>query len=245
VALRLPDPASGRRMADRLAATRLLAERVGGEVPVMGWVEGGLAEAADLRGVANLMMDLYDRPEWVRDLAERCTGLAVAFAVAQVRAGATIIGLGDAVASQIAPDAYRALALPLERRVFAAVHAAGALARLHICGNTTRILADMATSGADIVDVDWMVDLAAAARACDGAATPGQPGPAVCGNMDPVAVFLQGSPAEVARATTDCLRRGGPRCLSAAGCEIPDGTPDANLLAQRDALAAWQPGAAP
>ncbi len=227
--LRLPAPSAGARMADRLEAVRALAVRVGGEVPVMGWVEGALAEAADLRGVANLLMDLYDRPEWLRDLLARCAELAVAFAVDQVRAGATIVGLGDAVASQVAPRVYRELALPLERRVFDAVHAEGALARLHICGDTTRILADMAASGADIVDVDWMVDIAAAARVL----------PAVCGNIDPVAVMLQGSPAEVHRAVVDCVQRGGPRSISAAGCEIPDGTPEANLFAQRDALATW------
>jgi uroporphyrinogen-III decarboxylase len=40
----------GRRMNDRLEAVRLLCEQVGDEVPVMGWVEGALAESADLRG---------------------------------------------------------------------------------------------------------------------------------------------------------------------------------------------------
>ncbi len=231
-----PAPHAGRRMADRLEATRLLAERVGGQVPVLGWVEGALAEAADLRGAANLLVDLYDRPAWVGELLERCAELAISFAREQVRAGATIIGLGDALASQVAPRLYRELALPYERRIFAAVHEEGALARLHICGNTARILGDMAASGADIVDIDWMVDLSAAATACAD-------GPAVCGNFDPVAVMLQGTPGEVRGAVAECLRRGGPRALSAAGCEIPDGTPRANLLAQRDALVAWGAGA--
>ena len=44
------------------------------------------------------------------------------------------------------------------------MHEMGALARLHICGNTSRILADMVQSGADIIDVDWMVDMGQAAR---------------------------------------------------------------------------------
>ncbi len=112
-----PAPHAGRRMADRLEATRLLAERVGGQVPVLGWVEGALAEAADLRGAANLLVDLYDRPAWVGELLERCAELAISFAREQVRAGATIIGLGDALASQVAPRLYRELALPYERRI--------------------------------------------------------------------------------------------------------------------------------
>ena len=39
--------ATGPRMSDRLAAIRYFREQVGGEIPIMGWVEGALAEAAD------------------------------------------------------------------------------------------------------------------------------------------------------------------------------------------------------
>jgi MtaA/CmuA family methyltransferase len=175
-----------------------------------------------------LMMDLVTNPAWLKELLERCVEVEVSFAVAQVDAGAHIIGLGDAVASQVSPAMYREFALPYERRIFDAVRARGALARLHICGNTTHLLGDMAASGADIVDVDWMVDLGAAARSVGKAA--------ICGNMDPVAVLLQGSPAQVREAVLANAAAGGPRWISAAGCEVPNATPAANLHAQRDAL---------
>ena len=46
-------------MSDRLEAIRYLRERLGGQVPIMGWLlEGALAEAVDLRGMLNLMKDL-------------------------------------------------------------------------------------------------------------------------------------------------------------------------------------------
>jgi MtaA/CmuA family methyltransferase len=227
--LRRPDPDAGRRMSDRLEAVRLFRQRAGGEVPIMGWVEGALAEAADLRGVGTLLTDLYDRPEWVRDLLEMCAEVEIQFAKAQVAAGADIIGLGDAIASQVSPKAYRQFALPYEQRIFAAVHEMGALARLHICGNTTRILAGMVESGADIIDVDWMVDMRHAAEVFGDRA-------AICGNADPVTVMLNGTPKQVRQVTLDCLAAGGPRGISAAGCEIPDGTPPDNLRAQAYAL---------
>lgn len=228
-ALRPVAPDAGRRMSDRLAAVRLFRERAGGQVPIMGWVEGALAEAADLRGVGTLLTDLIDRPEWVADLLEVCAEVAIAFARAQVAAGADIVGLGDAVASQISPRLYRRFALPYEQRIFAAVHEMGALARLHICGNTTRILADMTESGADIIDVDWMVDMGQAAQAFG-------PRAAACGNQDPVRVMLDGTPAEVAAKVRAAIAAGGPRCFSAAGCEIPDETPVENLHAQTRVL---------
>jgi len=228
--LKRPSPCTGPRMCDRLEAIRRLRERVGGQVPVMGWVEGALAEANVLRGDTALMTDLYDTPEWVSELLERCVELEIAFARAQVEAGADIVGLGDAIASQISAPMYRRFALPYEKRIFAAVHDAGAVARLHICGNTTHLLGDMAGTGADIIDLDWMVDLRRAAEVF------GEDGPAVCGNFDPVAIMLRGTPGQVREAVMRSVRDGGPRCFNMPGCEVPDGTPQENMLAQSRAL---------
>ena len=224
-----PNPYTGRRMSDRLEAIHSFQQQVGGMVPVMGWVEGALAEAADLHGMTAVLTDLYDRPEWLGELLERCVEVEIAFARAQVEAGADIIGLGDAVCSQVSPKMYRQFALPYEQRIFAAVHEMGAIARLHICGNTSRLLEDLADSGADIIDVDWMVDIHQAAEVFTSKA-------ALCGNFDPVAVMLQGTPDQVEQAVADCVRWGGQGYFSAAGCEIPDGTPAANLLAQARVL---------
>ena len=172
----------------------------------MGWVEGALAQAVVLRGDSELMLDIYDRPEFVRELLEFCCELEIAFARWQIAAGADIIGLGDAIASQVSPRMYRQLALPYEQRIFQAVHEMGALARLHICGNTTRILADMPLSGADIIDIDWMVDIRQAAQIFGD-------GPALVGNFDPVAVMLNGTVEQVKAAVRYCVENGGNEIL--------------------------------
>jgi uroporphyrinogen-III decarboxylase len=49
-------------------------------------------------------------------------------------------------------------------------------------------------------------------------------------------VMLQGTPIQAYEATMACLNSGGPRSMSGAGCEIPDGTPAENLHAQARAL---------
>ncbi len=228
LSLRMVQPESGPRMADRLQAIALFHQQRP-EVMSMGWVEGALALSATLMGVTQLLTALCDEPAWLQDLLAFACEQETAFALAQVQAGADIIGLGDAIASQISPLFYQRYALPYEQRIFSAVKKAGALTRLHICGDTSAILSDMVLSDADIIDVDWMVDLKRAAHIFT-------PQAAVCGNQNPVSIMRFGSPAKVSKAVGDCIINGGETCFSAAGCEIPDGTPPENLLAQSRAL---------
>ncbi len=228
-ALRLVDPGVGSRMSDRLEAVADFRARVGGEIPIMGWVEGAMAEAADLRGVSTIMLDVYEDPAWVTELLEFCTLQEIMFAEAQINAGADMIGIGDAVTSLISPTMYQQFALPYQRRIVDAIHAKGALARLHICGRTTHLLAEMAQTGADIIDADSMVPFDVAANSVAPAV--------ICGNINPVTVMLQGTPEDVIAGTLECRRKGGARFIGMAGCEVPDSTPSANLWAQREALA--------
>ena len=124
---------------------------------------------------------------------------------------------------------YRAFAWPYERKMIDAIHQAGALVKLHICGNTSRHIADMVATGADIIDIDWMVDMGQAVATCGGRA-------AINGNYDPVDVLLQGTPAEVYAATLACVQAGDAKAFVSAGCEVPVGTPKENLLAHYRAV---------
>jgi MtaA/CmuA family methyltransferase len=226
---RLPQPLIGPRMGDAVAGIALFRQQVGGELVIQGWVEGALAQANILVGDQPLLYGLYDRPGWTRDLLELCSQIEIGYAKAQIEAGADIIGVGDAIASLISPKMYRDFALPYEQRIIREIHDHGALSRLHICGNTNRILPDMLESGADVIDLDWMVDLGRAVELAQGRV-------ALCGNFDPVAVMLQGTPEQVRRAVLECQASGGERYFSAAGCEIPRDTPYENLRAQAEAL---------
>jgi MtaA/CmuA family methyltransferase len=222
--LRPIDVAASVRMSQRVASVGKLAEAVGRTHSVLGWVEGPLAEYADLRGVENAMVDLIDSPELYLAAGEVVVDNAIRFARAQIQSGADMIGIGDAAASLVGPALYREYVLPLERRLVAAIHESGAAVKLHICGNTASIVGLMARTGADIIDLDWMVPL-------DKARDIVGPDVTLCGNFDPVGVLLQGTPETVAAAARDCLRRGGPRLILMPGCEVPPATPEANIRA--------------
>jgi MtaA/CmuA family methyltransferase len=219
-----PDPRVAPRLRDRVDAVRAYRERAGDQFSILGWVEGPAAEAADLRGVSNFFLDLLDDPEYARELMSRCVDTAIAFARAQVEAGADTIGIGDAVASQVSPATYAELILPFERRLVAAVHEMGAFARLHICGNTTHLLPGIATLGVDLVDIDHLVDLATARRVLG-------PKVVISGNLDPVSCVMRGPAPLVSAALTRCQAAAGAPFMINAGCEIPAATPPAHLHA--------------
>ena len=227
--LRIVDPASSPRMGDRIQACRLYKQEVGHQFPIIGWVEGPMAEAADLRGINEIMMDFFDSPDFVADLMLNCNEQALLFAQAQVAAGADFIGIGDAAASLIGPELYEEQVFPREKELVEAIHAMGAKVKLHICGNITSLLPLMLATGADMIDIDSMVDIAETRRIFGNKAAPS-------GNINTVTIMQQGTPEQVYAAVKTCAAAGGERLFFAAGCEIPKFTPPENLLAFSQAL---------
>jgi len=212
------------RIKQRVDSVRRMTIETGQTHSVLGWVEGPLAEYADLRGLENALMDLMDKPEMFVDAADMLVSNGAAFARAQLEAGADMIGVGDAAASLIGETLYTEYVLPAEQRLFAEIHYAGAAVKLHICGNITGIIGHMARTGADIIDLDWMVPLATA-RDLVG------PNVTLCGNFDPSAVLMQGSPEDVAKAAKKCIEAGGDRFILMPGCEVPAATAEENIRA--------------
>ncbi len=222
--LREFDIENAERTKQRVESVRKMAAEVGQTHSVLGWVEGPLAEYGDLRGVENAMLDLIDRPELFIKAGEIIVQNAVAFAVAQIKAGADMIGVGDSAASLIAPDMYAELVLPLQQKLFAAIHRAGAAVKLHVCGNIKNIVQHIAKSGTDIIDVDWMVPLEQAREFAGSRIT-------LCGNFNPAGVLFEGSPQDVAEAARQCLKTGGDKFILMPGCEVPPATPEQNIRA--------------
>ena len=225
--LKQPDPFGGGRMLDRISGVELLKQRVGGEKLVEGWIEGPCAEAADLRGINALMIDLIDEPGFVRELFEFCVEMELAFARAQVTAGADLIAMGDAAASLVGPEIYAELVWPFEKRIVDGIHALGARARLHICGNTSDSLAKIGELGCEIVDLDYPVSVAKRAAEMG-------PRQVLLGNIDPVAVLRNQRPEAVSKAIEECHRQAGQRYIASAGCEVCRDTPVENVRAMHD-----------
>ena len=229
LALPEPDVTAARRTQDRIAGAQLFRQQLGSDVPVIGWTEGPLAEACDLVGVSEMLMKLAIDPGFSELLLAKMVPTAKAFAQAQIEAGCDIIGMGDAICSQISPKMYVKFVKEHHRQIIDFIHSQGVLVKVHICGNITHLLPHLRELNPDIVDLDWMVDMDRAYEVL---------GPDIIrtGNLDPVVVVEQMA-AEAVYARTMALvekERGRPFILS-AGCEITPLTPAENLMAMREA----------
>jgi MtaA/CmuA family methyltransferase len=224
--LKIPDPLGGGRMHNSIKALALFKEQIGREKIMEGWVEGPIAEAADLRGINTLMTDFYDDPVFIHDLFSFVVEMELRFAREQVKAGADVIGIGDAAASLVGLDIYEEFVWPYEKQLVDGIHALGVRTRLHICGNTRRLVASMGRLGCNIVEIDSLTPLTVARKQ--------MPNQIILGNLNPVATLRNGTPEVIAEAVAQCHRDAGSRFIVGAGCEVPRDTPPTNLRALCD-----------
>ncbi len=227
--LAVPDVYRNERTLDRIRGAEEYSRILKGEVPVIGWIEGPLAEACDLAGVSEMLMMLMMDPGSSNLLLDKCTEMAKSFALAQVRAGCDIIGMGDAVCSQVDPDTYGSFVKDRQREIISFVHGLGARVKLHICGDITHLLPQIRETGADIVDIDWQVSPKKAAAALGHETI-------LCGNINPV--LIQDKTEEDVYGLTGKFiqEHKDIKLIVSAGCEITVNTPAANLKAMSGAV---------
>lgn len=218
-----PDPLKSERMLDRV---RAIADyrRLAGGYSILGWVEGPAAESADLRNAEPFLVDLLDDEAYACELMDLTVENAIRFAKAQVDAGCDMVGIGDAIASQVSPGVYEELIQPREKRLVKAIQAMGARVKIHICGNITHLLPGLADMAPDVLDCDHMVSLSQARKTMSARTV-------LTGNLDPVGTVLNGTPAAIREAVRAAYAEAGAPYFVNAGCEIPSGTPPENLKA--------------
>jgi uroporphyrinogen decarboxylase len=226
--LKNPDLLKSERTFDRIRGAAEFTKILKGEVPVFGWIEGPLAEACTLAGVGEMLVQLMVEPDFCNLLLDKCLITAKDFARLQIDNGCDIIGIGDAICSQIDISTYDAFVKDRHRELISYIQGLGALVKLHICGDITHLLPSLAEINPDILDLDWQVSFGDA-RNIMGMNT------ILCGNINPVDIEQNEAPAvfNLSRKLIDCLPEG--RFILSGGCEITVNTPPVNLLAMRNA----------
>jgi len=227
-----------------LEAVSLLKSRFKDEVAVRGNCDQcPFSLAASVRGMENWMLDLaLGDPKLIHGLLAYCAGATKQMLRLMAAAGADILSNGDSPAGpeMISPAMYREFAQPSEIEIAALAHSLDRPYVLHICGNTSSILKDMVSAGADGLELDYKTDARLARSVLKGRTS-------FLGNIDPSGVLALGTPAMVERKTRELLEifAGEPRFILNAGCAIPAETPPENLRAMIRAASAFEPPVSP
>ncbi|MBN8504967.1 MAG: uroporphyrinogen decarboxylase [Burkholderiales bacterium] len=181
-------------------AVTSIRKALNGRVPLIGFagspwtlacymVEGKGSD--DYRAVKTL---LYRRPDLMQRLLDLLADAVAAYLNAQIDAGAQALMLFDSWGGVLAHDAYQRFALPASRRVLAQLKKTGAdgqrVPHILFTKGGGLWLGDMLDSGADMLGLDWTLDLGRA-RAQVGDRV------ALQGNLDPMLLF---APPEVVAA---------------------------------------------
>ncbi|MCG8591984.1 MAG: uroporphyrinogen decarboxylase [Proteobacteria bacterium] len=156
------------------------------DVPLLGFAGAPFTLAAYLvegqgsKDFGRVKRMMYREPELLRALLERLTEMTCAYLNAQIEAGAQAVQLFDTWAGLLGPEEYREWIQPTHQRIAAALDRARVPLLLYVNGGS-HLYEIMADSGADVVSLDWRVDLARAAREIGGKVS-------LQGNLDPCAL---------------------------------------------------------
>jgi uroporphyrinogen decarboxylase len=201
-ALRVPDPV--RDLGFVLDAVRVLRRELAGRVPLIGFsglpftLASYIVEGGKSRDFAALRSLMQDDPGAFAVLMDKLTDTTVAYAGAQISAGAQAIQLFDTWAGILEPEQYRRQVLPHTFRVAQAVR----LRRvpvIHFTADCRRLLPVLRELPVDVLSIDQRVPLDEAARLAG-------PGFVLQGNLDPEVLLRPAG--EVADAAKEVLERG-------------------------------------
>lgn len=207
-------------------AMQICQEKWGHEVGVSVGVPGPYTAAASLFSIDRLLRSTCKEPEKVHKLLSFVTE-AVKIVIREFTDTGADIFLCDPIASAsiINPKTYREFVLPYTKELADCIHESGVAFGYHICGDTTKITADMAESGCDFLSVDNQVDLALAKEIV------GREKPLI-GNVNPVDVMMLGGKEDVEAAVKECLKKAWDTpsgYIVSTGCDIPLDAPVENI----------------
>jgi [methyl-Co(III) methylamine-specific corrinoid protein]:coenzyme M methyltransferase len=210
------------RIAVVCDAIRILADKYGKELPIMGSMLGPFSLAQHMNGDEWFMAIMTDEA-FGHALMELTTDFNIAYAKKMAQNGADTMVIIDPTASAelIGDEFYEKFVVPAHKKIVDAMREAGVTTVLHICGDTTSGLNLMESSGVDSISVDQSVDVATAVGKVNKAV--------IVGNLDPVNVLWNKTPEVVKEASKKVLDANVG--ILAPGCGIVSKTPTKNLQA--------------
>jgi uroporphyrinogen decarboxylase len=220
--LRIFDPE--RETGFLMEAIRRIVREVGPTVPVLGFAAAPwtlacyMVEGRTKEGFATVKNFLYGDPAAFGTLLFKIAQATVGYLKAQIAAGAAAVQLFDTWCGELSLTDYETYALPAVREIITRIDSEVPV--IYYTKASHHLLPAIARSGADVLSVDWRVNLREA-RETLGARI------ALQGNVDPAVLF--GPPEKIRQATLEAAASlGGVGHILNLGHGILPGTPVEN-----------------
>jgi len=220
---------------DALRATKA---RIGKEYAMTMTAWGPFTLAARFVGEEDMMKFTFKKKDLVHKMCDFVTDLLIHLYEPLVADGTLeVISLADPTASGdlISKKQFKDYAVPYLKKFTDWARSKNAHTLVHICGNTTDRLDLMPETGASCISLDHKTDIGKAKEILHGKMC-------FAGNVDPVAVMLQGTAQEVedvCRKTIETAGTDGGFVLM-PGCDIPPTVPYENIQAFINTARNWK-----
>jgi len=203
-----------------LRALEILRRNYGDHVALIGKVMGPWTLSYHLAGVQEFLLWILTDPDKVRAFLNRLKEVTIAFAKAQLRAGADVVVVADhATGDLVSPKAYQDFLLPVHQEINQRI---GGPTVLHLCGNCSDRLRLFVEAGFDGYHFEWQVDAKMAVQVVNHEMS-------LVGNVANKDVLFGGTPEDVYKQARYSIEAGID--ILAPECAVPLQTPIANLKA--------------
>lgn len=218
------------RIPTVLEAVSRLREKYDGEAAIVTSIVGPFGLGAKLFGFNNFLMWIITNPDWVHQIMEELTQLALDYSNAQAEAGTDAIIIGEATCTGdlISSDMYRDFIMPYHKKLCPAMPVPDIM---HICGKSGGHVPYIIETGTACYNFDEGVDLYEAVKLMKGKTC-------IAGSVPTLPVLLKGTPEETYDYSVKCLEAGVD--ILTPGCAMAPYTPIDNINAMARAAIEWK-----
>ena len=188
-----------------LETIRILRRELRRKVPLIGFsgapftLATYMIEGGGSKNFINTKTLMYREPGAFHALMKKITDTTIAYLTSQIKAGAHAVQVFDSWAGALAPDDYMVYSLPYVKETIKALRPFG-VPVIYFVNNCGGLLEQARTSGADVIGIDWRVDMGKAIKRLGSKVS-------VQGNIDPCTLF---SSEDVLRSKAeDILKKAG------------------------------------
>ena len=189
-----------------MQAVQACKKALNDRVPLIGFcgapftILSYLVEGQGSRDFEKTKALLFSDPQTFRTMMEGLTTLLIKYLCGQIAAGVDAVQIFDSWAAALTPYDYPTHVLPHTQRLIAAVkEAAPTTPVILFARGNANLLADSAATTADVVGIDWSIDLPQAIEIVG-------PQRVIQGNLDPF--LLLGSPETLRERTLAMMQAG-------------------------------------